>query len=222
MIISKAREIYGFLPWFYRRYLSSPSVQPRRPQKGTNFFLVHLTRTLVVWPMLRCDISIVEISWPARLRKPKERDHMSLSTSPILYTTSIEIVALYKLVSWFLTYVDLDILNQVKTLICKSDNDLRAGLDGGGEVHRSVKNFSPRQGTLFEASVGMVDKMGKQWNKKTPQVGVLQRQGFSSRVFGCPRDLTSREPPSKKWCHVGHQCYCFIHAYSSPPEKSWP
>jgi hypothetical protein len=37
---------------------------------------------------------------------------------------------------------------------------LWVGLDYGEELHRSVKNFSPRQGK-FEATVGMLDKMGK-------------------------------------------------------------
>jgi hypothetical protein len=42
---------------------------------------------------------------------------------------------------------------------------LRAGLDYNEEVHELVKNFRPRQ-KLFEAMVGMADKIGKIKNKK--------------------------------------------------------
>jgi hypothetical protein len=58
--------------------------------------------------------------------------------------------------------------------------NLRAGLDYGEEVHRSVKNFRPKT-ILFEATVGMADKMETTIQKRS-RFGVLWRSSSSLRV----------------------------------------
>ena len=70
---------------------------------------------------------------------------------------------------------------------------VRAALHYGGEVHWLVKNFSPRHGYLKR---GMV--LWRRWNDNK---NILFKLEFSNgqfscpKLWGCPRNFISREPP---------------------------
>jgi len=64
---------------------------------------------------------------------------------------------------------------------------IRANLDYDEEMQWSVKNFNLKT-RLFEAMVGMVDKMEQQ-QPPSPQVGVLQRPSFLLKDLRLPKKL---------------------------------
>ena len=76
---------------------------------------------------------------------------------------------------------------------------IRVGVNYGGdeEVHWSVKNCNPRsKARLFEATVGLAYKMGKQSNQPNASTCLRSRGQVSClRIGGCPRNLTSGELP---------------------------
>ena len=79
---------------------------------------------------------------------------------------------------------------------------LRAALHYGGEVHRSVKNFSPKHGYLRQR---MVCRRRWEDNKLFSQVGVLWRSSLLSEALRLPKKLDLRRtPPSRKCRHVGN------------------
>ena len=65
---------------------------------------------------------------------------------------------------------------------------------------------------LFEAMVGMVDKMGRIIKKQMFQVGVMWRSSFLSEGLKLPKKLgLLRTSPCKKCCHVGsHVIFSFM------------
>ena len=53
------------------------------------------------------------------------------------------------------------------------------------------------------------------------KLGFFGGQVSCPRLWGCPRNLTSRELPLKKVSPHCQPCHYFIHVQSSPPKDSW-
>ena len=72
---------------------------------------------------------------------------------------------------------------------------VRAALHYGGEVHESVKNFSPRHGYLRQRMVCQ-----RRWhiNKYFIQVGVLRRSNFLYEPLRMPKKLDLQRNPLQK------------------------
>ena len=89
-------------------------------------------------------------------------------------------------------------------------------------LKKCIKNLSPKQAYLKQLMVSLHD--GKKTIKKRRlEVGVFLRPSFLPKGLRLPNKLDFLENiPSKKCCHTGIHVIFFSHAWSSPPDKSWP
>ena len=93
-------------------------------------------------------------------------------------------------------------------------------LDYGEEDHRSVKNLSPRQGYLRQWLVRRI-----RWKKNFKNASSWISLEGKFLVWGfevVQETFISGELPQLKVSSCWHPHQFFIHAWSSPLEKSWP
>ena len=97
---------------------------------------------------------------------------------------------------------------------------LKAALHCGGEVHQSVKSFSPGHGYLRQGMVYL-----RRWKDNNFFLFKLEFFGCQvscPRHWGCPKNLISGELPFTKVSPRWHPCHFFIHVQCSLPKDSWP